>query len=60
MRQRLAAAQRLLEDPGQRLETVAAEVGFGGAERLRAAFRRVVGSTPQQWQDRQGRRRRDG
>ena len=45
-RERVAAAQALLERSSQRLEAVAQAVGFGSASALRTAFRETVGVSP--------------
>jgi AraC family transcriptional activator FtrA len=45
-RERVAAAQALLERSSQRLDAVAQAVGFGSASALRAAFRETVGVPP--------------
>ena len=45
-RERVAAAQALLERSSQRLEAVAQAVGFGSAAALRAAFRQTIGVPP--------------
>ena len=44
--QRVLAAQRLLEETGHPVETVADRVGFGSAAALRHHFTRRVGTTP--------------
>ncbi|MEO7981626.1 MAG: helix-turn-helix domain-containing protein [Sporichthyaceae bacterium] len=44
--QRVLAAQRLLEETDQPVETVADQVGFGSASVLRHHFSRRVGTTP--------------
>ncbi|HEX5997696.1 MAG TPA: helix-turn-helix domain-containing protein [Jiangellales bacterium] len=45
--QRIAAAQRLLEDGDDTIDSVAAKCGFGTAAALRHHFTRRVGTTPQ-------------
>ena len=45
--QRVAAAQRLLEDGDDTIDAVAAKCGFGTAAALRHHFARRVGTTPQ-------------
>lgn len=45
--QRVAAAQRLLEDGDDTIDAVAAKCGFGTAAALRHHFTRRVGTTPQ-------------
>lgn len=45
--QRVAAAQRLLEDGTDTIDAVAAKCGFGGAAALRHHFARRLGTTPQ-------------
>jgi transcriptional regulator GlxA family with amidase domain len=45
--QRVAAAQRLLEDGDDTIDSVAAKCGFGTAAALRHHFTRRVGTTPQ-------------
>jgi AraC family transcriptional regulator, transcriptional activator FtrA len=45
-RERVAAAQELLESTPERIEQVAARVGFGSAAALRAAFGDIVGAPP--------------
>jgi AraC family transcriptional regulator, transcriptional activator FtrA len=45
-RQRILAAQRLLETTPQGIEEVAAAVGFGTAQTLRLHFRRLVRTSP--------------
>ena len=45
-RERVAAAQQLLETTPRHLEQVAAQVGFGSAAAMRAAFRDLVGAPP--------------
>jgi transcriptional regulator GlxA family with amidase domain len=47
--QRVLAAQRLLEETDQPVETVAALVGFGSASVLRHHFSRRVGTTPKDY-----------
>jgi transcriptional regulator GlxA family with amidase domain len=44
--QRMAAAQRLLEDGDDTIDAVAAKCGFGGAAALRHHFARRLGTTP--------------
>ncbi len=48
-RQRVAAAEELLERSDQPVEWIAAEVGFGNAAALRHHFTRVRGVSPQQY-----------
>ncbi|MGQ0712063.1 MAG: helix-turn-helix domain-containing protein [Rhodoferax sp.] len=48
-RERLALAQRLLEDGALGMEAVALQAGLGSAQNLRQQFRRALGVTPQQW-----------
>ncbi|WP_329567477.1 helix-turn-helix domain-containing protein [Kitasatospora sp. NBC_01266] len=45
--QRVLLARRLLEETGEPVEAVAAQVGFGNAAALRHHFGRLVGTTPQ-------------
>lgn len=45
-RERVAAAQTLLEQTAHGLDTVAHAVGFGSASALRAAFRETIGASP--------------
>lgn len=45
--QRVAAAQRLLEDGDDTIDAVAAKCGFGGPAALRHHFARRLGTTPQ-------------
>ncbi len=53
--ERVAAAQRLLADPGLRITTVAQEVGFASSQHLATSFKEVTGMTPSQFQSRQQR-----
>ncbi|MEZ0580894.1 GlxA family transcriptional regulator [Nocardioides sp. MH1] len=48
-RQRVAAAEELLETTDHPVEWIAAEVGFGNAAALRHHFQRVRGVSPQQY-----------
>jgi transcriptional regulator GlxA family with amidase domain len=45
--QRVLLAQRLLEESGHSVETIADRAGFGSAALLRHHFMRRVGTTPQ-------------
>ena len=47
-RERVALAQRLLEQTGQHLQAVADQAGFGSITAMRAAFRDLVGGPPTQ------------
>lgn len=51
-RERVAAAQALLERSSHRIKSVAISVGFGSASALRAAFAQTVGASPSlhRWQ----------
>ncbi|PVZ41061.1 GlxA family transcriptional regulator [Pseudomonas sp. CC120222-01a] len=44
---RVEAARMLLEDSGHSIEVVAREAGFADRERMRRAFLRTIGQTPQ-------------
>jgi transcriptional regulator GlxA family with amidase domain len=44
---RLEAARRMLEQSAHPIDTIALETGFGDEERMRRAFIRVVGHSPQ-------------
>jgi AraC family transcriptional activator FtrA len=47
-RERVALAQRLLEQSGMRLQRVADEAGFGSVTAMRDAFRNLIGAPPTQ------------
>jgi transcriptional regulator GlxA family with amidase domain len=49
---RLEAARRRLEEGEATIEAIAAATGFGGAERLRRAFQRRLGVSPQGYRQR--------
>jgi transcriptional regulator GlxA family with amidase domain len=49
---RIDAARRRIEEGATRLKDVARECGFGDEQRLRRAFRRTLGVTPQEYRDR--------
>jgi transcriptional regulator GlxA family with amidase domain len=49
---RLDAARRMLEDSRQSVESIAAECGFGNAERLRRSFQRHLSVSPQDYRRR--------
>jgi len=49
---RLDAARRMLEDSVQSVDNVAADCGFGNAERLRRSFQRNLGVSPQDYRRR--------
>jgi transcriptional regulator GlxA family with amidase domain len=51
-RLRIEAARRRIEEGASRLKDVARECGFGDEQRLRRAFRRTVGVTPQEYRQR--------
>ena len=51
-RLRIDAARRRIEEGASRLKDVARECGFGDEQRLRRAFRRSLGVTPQEYQQR--------
>ena len=51
-RLRVDAARRLLENPAQRLDSIATECGFGSADTLRRVFHKHVGTTPSQYRER--------
>src|SRR5271170_2400838 len=51
-RARLEAARRALEDGENRLETIAKNCGFAGAEILRRLFQRRMGSSPTAYRER--------
>jgi transcriptional regulator GlxA family with amidase domain len=53
---RVEAARRLLEDTGLTVATIAATVGMRHAETLHRAFRRRVGTTPDNYRQHFGRR----
>jgi LacI family transcriptional regulator len=46
IRRRVESARRLLRDTTLTVAAIAAEAGFGNAQRFHAAFRKVQGSTP--------------
>ena len=48
-RQRVMAAEELLEQSNQSVDWIAAEVGFGNAATLRHHFGKVRGVSPQQY-----------
>lgn len=48
---RLSLAADLLREPGATIGSVAAQVGYGSAFALSAAFKRVRGMSPQQYRD---------
>ena len=48
-RQRLAAGQRLLEDPAVTIDQVATRSGLGSANNLRHHFRQSLGTTPSRY-----------
>jgi AraC-like DNA-binding protein len=49
LRQRIARAQALLQDPKQRLVDVALSVGFQAQPHFTTVFRRFVGVSPHRW-----------
>lgn len=49
---RVDAARRDLEDGLSSIETIAARRGFGGADRMRRSFQRLLGVSPQEYRDR--------
>jgi transcriptional regulator GlxA family with amidase domain len=51
-RARLDDARRRLSDSGLPLETIAHDAGFGGGERMRRAFLRHLGVTPNRYRER--------
>src|SRR5262249_37413328 len=51
MQMRVEAARRQLERSGQSLKQVAAACGFGGADRMRRAFVRLLGTTPRRYRE---------
>ncbi len=51
-RLRIDAARRRIEEGATRLKDVARECGFGDEQRLRRAFRRTMGVTPQEYRQR--------
>jgi AraC family transcriptional activator FtrA len=48
-RERVVAAQRLLEDSDRSVEQIARRIGFSSAAHLRQLFRRHVGSSPREY-----------
>ena len=48
-RQRVMAAEEMLEQTNQSVDWIAAEVGFGNAATLRHHFAKVRGVSPQQY-----------
>ncbi|MDR3098643.1 MAG: GlxA family transcriptional regulator [Paraburkholderia sp.] len=46
---RLEAARRLLQEPDRPVDLIARECGFGGEERMRAAFQRRFGLSPSEY-----------
>ncbi len=49
---RMQRAARLLADPGAKVKTVAGAVGYDSEAAFSRAFRRIVGTSPQQWRER--------
>ena len=49
---RIDAARRDLEDSGLTIDKIAANRGFGGADRMRRSFQRSLGVSPQEYRDR--------
>ncbi|RVU36504.1 GlxA family transcriptional regulator [Hwanghaeella grinnelliae] len=49
---RIDAARRDLEDGGLTIDKIAANRGFGGADRMRRSFQRSLGVSPQEYRDR--------
>lgn len=49
---RIDAARRDLEDSGLTVDKIAANRGFGGADRMRRSFQRSLGVSPQEYRDR--------
>jgi transcriptional regulator GlxA family with amidase domain len=52
---RIDAARHHLGDDHLRIETVAVKAGFGDPERMRRAFMRYLGVSPQDYRERFGR-----
>lgn len=52
---RLDVARRLLEESGLPFETLARQLGYGNSERMRHAFKRQLGVSPDQYRTRFGR-----
>ena len=53
--QRIRRAQNLLETSDQKVDTIAAEVGFGSSQRFFVQFRRHTGMTPNEFRSRRRR-----
>lgn len=49
LRERIALAQELLDDPSLTIESIAGRAGFDGSGMLRRHFRRVVGCSPSEY-----------
>ncbi len=49
---RMDAARRRLEETGDRIESIAADCGFGSEEQMRAAFVRILRIPPRDYRKR--------